>query len=183
LAWRFQLVQVEEPVEAAKLEQHHGVQVLDAAIHDAVKLSHRYISGRQLPDKAISVLDTACASVALAQHDVPAQLESLRHRQAAVQEELERLRREQPTGLSHDTCIGELESEATVNGLTLRELETRWGEEREAVRELLEARREALALSAIAECNKPDEKQESRINCLAAKLARLESGLEAIRQG
>lgn len=69
LARRFQLVQVEEPDEAtavemlrgvaAKLEQHHGVQVLDSAIQDAVKLSHRYISGRQLPDKAISVLDTA----------------------------------------------------------------------------------------------------------------------------
>lgn len=76
LARRFQLVQVEEPDEAtavemlrgvaAKLEQHHGVQVLDSAIHDAVKLSHRYISGRQLPDKAISVLDTACARVSSA---------------------------------------------------------------------------------------------------------------------
>ncbi|MGV8796639.1 hypothetical protein ACV373_32195, partial [Pseudomonas aeruginosa] len=68
---RFQLVQVEEPdgataVEmlrgiAGKLELHHGVQIMDAAIVDAVKLSHRYISGRQLPDKAISVLDTACS--------------------------------------------------------------------------------------------------------------------------
>ena len=57
---------------AGKLELHHGVQIMDAAIVDAVKLSHRYISGRQLPDKAISVLDTACARVALGQHDAAA---------------------------------------------------------------------------------------------------------------
>ncbi len=192
LARRFQLVQVEEPVEAvavgmlrgvaAKLEQHHGVQVLDAAIHDAVKLSHRYISGRQLPDKAISVLDTACARVALAQHDVPPQLESLRHRQSAVGEELERLRREQVTGLGHNIRIGELESEVAANGLAVRELETRWTEERKAVRELLEARRSLLTLSDSYENNKADEELDSRIDCLAAELARLESGLEAIRQ-
>jgi len=192
LARRFQLVQVEEPDEstavemlrgvAAKLEQHHGVQVLDSAIQDAVKLSHRYISGRQLPDKAISVLDTACARVALAQHDVPPQLESLRHRQLAVQEELDRLRREQTTGLEHGARSGELENEAASNVLTIRELESRWGEEREAVRELLEARRELLALSEGIDLSKPDKGVDGRIDQLAAELIRLEHGLEAIRQ-
>ena len=192
LTRRFQLVQVEEPDEAtavdmlrgvaAKLEQHHGVQVLDAAIHDAVKLSHRYISGRQLPDKAISVLDTACARVALAQHDVPPQLESLRHRQVAVQDELDRLKREQATGLDHSTRIGDLDSETLGNAQSIRELESRWGEEREAVRELLETRRELLALSENAEAAKPAKELDSRIDQLAAELARLEHGLEAIRQ-
>jgi type VI secretion system protein VasG len=192
LARRFQLVQVEEPVEAvavgmlrgvaAKLEQHHGVQVLDAAIHDAVKLSHRYISGRQLPDKAISVLDTACARVALAQHDVPPQLESLRHRHAAAQEELERLHREQTTGIGHNARIGELESEAATNVVAVRELEIRWAEERQAVRELLETRHELLALSASGNSSKMNSELDSRIDCLAAKLSRLESGLEVIRQ-
>ncbi|MEG0101890.1 MAG: ATPase, T2SS/T4P/T4SS family, partial [Citrobacter sp.] len=85
---RFQRIQIEEPDEnsavimlravADKLEAHHGVQILDTAIREAVRLSQRYISGRQLPDKAISVLDTACARVALAQHDVPPQLEEIR---------------------------------------------------------------------------------------------------------
>jgi type VI secretion system protein VasG len=192
LARRFQLVQVEEPDEATavdmlrgvatKLEQHHGVQVLDAAIHDAVKLSHRYISGRQLPDKAISVLDTACARVALAQHDVPPQLESLRHRQVAVQDEVDRLKREQATGLDHGARIGELETEALNNAQSMRELTARWGEEREAVRELLEARRELLALSESADASKPAKELDSRIDQLAAELARLEHGLEAIRQ-
>lgn len=192
LARRFQLVQVEEPDEAtavemlrgvaAKLEQHHGVQVLDSAIQDAVKLSHRYISGRQLPDKAISVLDTACARVSLGQHDVPPPLESLRHREVAVSEELQRLRREQTTGLDHRERITALEQESTSNRSAIRELETRWGEEREAVRELLEARRELLALSESADASQPDEILDERSDYLAAELARLEAGLDAIRQ-
>ena len=192
LARRFQLVQVEEPDEitavemlrgvAAKLEQHHGVQVLDAAIHDAVKLSHRYISGRQLPDKAISVLDTACARVALGQHDVPPPLESLRHRQQSLKEEVERLRREQATGLDHRERITLLESESKTNVQAIRELETRWSEERVAVRELLDTRRELLDLSERADSDKPDEATDSRIDHLAAELLRLEAGLDAIRQ-
>ncbi|MFS2094955.1 type VI secretion system ATPase TssH [Pseudomonas sp. Pseusp11] len=192
LARRFQLVQVEEPDEitavemlrgvAAKLEQHHGVQVLDAAIHEAVKLSHRYISGRQLPDKAISVLDTACARVALGQHDVPPPLESLRHRQQSLKEEVERLRREQATGLDHRERITLLETESVGNVQAIRELETRWNEERIAVRELLETRRELLTLSERADNDKPDEATDSRIDHLAAELVRLEAGLDAIRQ-
>ncbi|QAX85582.1 type VI secretion system ATPase TssH [Pseudomonas sp. DTU12.3] len=192
LARRFQLVQVEEPDEitavemlrgvAAKLEQHHGVQVLDAAIHEAVKLSHRYISGRQLPDKAISVLDTACARVALGQHDVPPPLESLRHRQNSLKDEVERLRREQATGLDHRERITLLEDESKTNVQAIRELETRWGEERVAVRELLVTRRELLDLSERADSDKPDEATDSRIDHLAAELLRLEAGLDAIRQ-
>ncbi|UQS16834.1 type VI secretion system ATPase TssH [Pseudomonas sp. HS6] len=192
LARRFQLVQVEEPDEitavemlrgvAAKLEQHHGVLVLDAAIHEAVKLSHRYISGRQLPDKAISVLDTACARVALGQHDVPPPLESLRHRQQSLKEEVERLRREQATGLDHRERITLLESESKTNVQAIRELETRWSEERVAVRELLDTRRELLDLSERADSEKPDEATDSRIDHLAAELLRLEAGLDAIRQ-
>ncbi|MGY2279869.1 type VI secretion system ATPase TssH [Pseudomonas monsensis] len=192
LARRFQLVQVEEPDEitavemlrgvAAKLEQHHGVQVLDAAIHEAVKLSHRYISGRQLPDKAISVLDTACARVALGQHDVPPPLESLRHRQNSLKDEVERLRREQATGLDHRERITLLESESQGNVQVIRELETRWSEERVAVRELLDTRRELLDLSERADSDKPDEATDSRIDHLAAELLRLEAGLDAIRQ-
>ncbi|WP_236177677.1 MULTISPECIES: type VI secretion system ATPase TssH [Pseudomonas] len=192
LARRFQLVQVEEPDEitavemlrgvAAKLEQHHGVQVLDAAIHEAVKLSHRYISGRQLPDKAISVLDTACARVALGQHDVPPPLESLRHRQQSLKEEVERLRREQATGLDHRERITLLESESKTNVQAIRELETRWSEERVAVRELLDTRRELLTLSESADSDRPDEATDNRIDHLAAELMRLEAGLDAIRQ-
>ena len=88
LTRRFQVVKVEEPSEdkailmvrgvASILEKHHRVQVLDEALEAAVRLSHRYIPGRQLPDKAVSLLDTACARVAISQHGVPPQLEDCR---------------------------------------------------------------------------------------------------------
>lgn len=192
LARRFQLVQVEEPDEATavgmlrgiagKLEQHHGVKVLDAAIHDAVKLSQRYISGRQLPDKAISVLDTACARVALAQHDVPPQLETLRHRQMALADELQRLRREQATGHDHARRIGALEIEDGDGRVAMRELEQRWNEERVAVVELLETRVRLLELSEQLNPDSADADLDSRIDQLSVELARLESGLEVIRQ-
>lgn len=192
LTRRFQLVQVEEPDEAtavemlrgvaAKLEQHHGVQVLDAAIQDAVKLSHRYISGRQLPDKAISVLDTACARVALAQHDVPPPLEALRHREQALEEELQRLRREQATGLAHRDRITALEKESAENRLAIAALERRWQEEREAVALWLGTRHELLALSESSEAAQPDRELDGRLDHLAAELVRLEAGLDAIRE-
>src|SRR5215831_5011546 len=85
LARRFQVVKVDEPDEekavammrgiADKMERHHGVRILDEAVHDAVTLSNRYISGRKLPDKAVSVLDTACARVAIAQTSTPPEVE------------------------------------------------------------------------------------------------------------
>ncbi len=60
---------------ASILEKHHRVQLLDEAIEAAVRLSHRYIPARQLPDKAVSLLDTACARVAVSQHATPPELE------------------------------------------------------------------------------------------------------------
>src|SRR5205814_721026 len=87
LTRRFQVVKIEEPTEevaidmlrgmVATLQQHHGVEIVDDAVRDAVKLSHRYISGRQLPDKAISVLDTACARVAIGQNALPLEIEDV----------------------------------------------------------------------------------------------------------
>lgn len=192
LARRFQLVQVEEPDEhtavqmlrvvASKLEQHHGVQVLDSAIHDAVKLSLRYLPGRQLPDKAISVLDTACARVALARHDVPPALENLRNRQLSSLDELRRLRREQATGHDHNLRISTLESQENEHRLAIVELESRWHQEREAVIELLKARRELLAFNDLVDPARDNEQLDTSIDQLAAELARLESGLVVIRQ-
>ncbi|MGX9182532.1 type VI secretion system ATPase TssH, partial [Mesorhizobium sp. BHbdii] len=98
LTRRFQVVKIEEPSEtvavlmlrgvAGVLEQHHKVQILDEAIEASVSLSHRYIPARQLPDKAVSLLDTACARVAVSQHATPAEVEDiLRRRQALEVEE------------------------------------------------------------------------------------------------
>jgi type VI secretion system protein VasG len=192
LARRFQLVQVEEPDEytavqmlravAGRLEQHHGVEVLDSAIQDAVKLSQRYISGRQLPDKAISVLDTACARVALAQHDVPPALESLRHRQASNLSELQRLRREQATGHEHTQRIEVLEVQEREDHQSIQELQIRWSQEREAVVELLKTRHQLLELTEQVDPASDDAELDNRIDQLAVELARLESGLAVIRQ-
>ena len=118
LVRRFQVVKVEEPDETqactmlrgvkTTLENHHKVVVLDEALTAAVRLSQRYIVGRQLPDKAVSVLDTACARVALAQNATPAALEDSLRQIDAVNTEIRILEREASFGTSHDERLKEL---------------------------------------------------------------------------
>ncbi|WP_330983278.1 MULTISPECIES: type VI secretion system ATPase TssH [Enterobacterales] len=186
---RFQRIQIEEPDEnsavvmlravADKLEAHHGVQILDTAIREAVRLSQRYISGRQLPDKAISVLDTACARVALAQHDVPPQLEEIRQQQAAIEEESERLNRELLVGVDHHDRLCELEALAEKLRLQAREVEGRWQDERLRVGELLAARQRMLDLSARLD---DDEELEQELVECAALIGRLETTAAQLRE-
>lgn len=184
---RFQRIQIEEPDEesavvmlravADKLEAHHGVQILDTAIREAVRLSQRYISGRQLPDKAISVLDTACARVALAQHDVPPALEEIRQQQAAIEEESARLNRELLVGVDHHDRLCELEAQAQKLQLQAREVEERWQDERQRVGELLAARQRMLDLSAQPE---DDELEQALVEC-AALIGKLETAAAQLR--
>ena len=118
LARRFQVVKVEEPTEAVAaamlrgvaplMEKHFKVRVFDEAILEAVRLSARYISGRQLPDKAIGVLDTACAKVALGQTAVPAALEDNRKWLERLAAEISALEREQTSGAAHKPKLTEL---------------------------------------------------------------------------
>lgn len=184
---RFQRIQIEEPDEnravvmlravADKLEAHHGVQILDTAIREAVRLSQRYISGRQLPDKAISVLDTACARVALAQHGVPPALEEIRQQQAAIEEESARLNRELLVGVDHHDRLCELEAQAQKLQLQAREVEERWQDERQRVGELLAARQRMLDLSAQPE---DDELEQALVEC-AALIGKLETAAAQLR--
>ncbi|HCJ6321784.1 TPA: type VI secretion system ATPase TssH [Citrobacter sedlakii] len=184
---RFQRIQIEEPDEnravvmlravADKLEAHHGVQILDTAIREAVRLSQRYISGRQLPDKAISVLDTACARVALAQHDVPPALEEIRQQQAAIEEDSARLNRELLVGVDHHDRLCELEAQAQKLQLQAREVEERWQDERQRVGELLAARQRMLDLSAQPE---DDELEQALVEC-AALIGKLETAAAQLR--
>lgn len=150
LTRRFQTVQVDEPDEpkailmmrgvASTMEQHHKVQILDEALEAAVKLSHRYIPARQLPDKSVSLLDTASARVAVSLHAVPAEVDDSRKRIEGLETELAIIGREKAIGID----IGKREADA--NELLAHErdrlsaLETRWGEERELVNRLLELR-------------------------------------------
>jgi type VI secretion system protein VasG len=121
LARRFQVVKVEEPDEdtacamlramAPLMESHFGVRIFDEAIREAVRLSHRYISGRQLPDKAISVLDTACAKVALGQKATPAALEEAVRGLERLDARIAALVREESGGADHAAMLGALRGE------------------------------------------------------------------------
>lgn len=123
LARRFQVVKVEEPSEplaasmlrgmAPLMERHFGIRVLDEAITEAVRLSHRYISGRQLPDKAVSVLDTACAKVALGQSATPGAIEDDQKTLERLQGEINALEREQSAGAAHDARLEALSAQRT----------------------------------------------------------------------
>ena len=151
LTRRFQVVQVTEPDEtkailmlrgvASTLERHHRVQLLDEAIEAAVKLSHRYIPARQLPDKAVSLLDTSCARVAISQHAIPPAVEDSRRRIEALQVELEIIGREETVGLEVGTRRSDAEQLLAAERTRLAELEARWSDEKGLVDRILELRR------------------------------------------
>jgi len=150
LTRRFQTVKVEEPDEekcirmmravASAFEKHHRVQILDAAIDAAVRLSHRYIPARQLPDKAVSLIDTACARVAVSQHAVPAGVDDIRRRIQALDVEVGVLTREQAVGLDHAVRLAEIESKLATEHAELAKLEAHWAEEKELVSRVLDLR-------------------------------------------
>jgi type VI secretion system protein VasG len=161
LTRRFQTVQIDEPSEvrailmlrgvASTMEAHHKVQVLDEAIEAAVKLSHRYIPARQLPDKAVSLLDTACARVAISQHAVPAEVDDCRKHIEALETELAIIGREQAIGIG----VGSRQTHAAALLAKERErlagLETNWQREQALVEKILEHRRQLRAGAAPVE--------------------------------
>jgi type VI secretion system protein VasG len=150
LTRRFQTVQVDEPDEpkailmmrgvASTMEKHHQVQILDEALEAAVRLSHRYIPARQLPDKSVSLLDTACARVAVSLHATPAEVDDSRKRIEALETELGIIGREKAIGVD----IGNREADTTAalneERARLAELDKRWSEERALVDQLLALR-------------------------------------------
>jgi type VI secretion system protein VasG len=153
LARRFQVVKVEEPTEplaaamlrgmAPLMEKHFNVRIRDEAITEAVRLSARYITGRQLPDKAISVLDTACAKVALGQAATPAAIEDLRKHLERLDAEVRGLEREAASGTPHDARLKSLADERDIAKKSVDELKTRHAAERTLVAEV-QALREGL---------------------------------------
>jgi type VI secretion system protein VasG len=163
LTRRFQVVKVEEPSEeravlmlrrtASVLEAHHRVQLLDEALESAVKLSKRYIPDRQLPDKAVSLLDTACARVAVSQHAVPPELEDCRRRIEALDQEQAIIGREQVIGIDTGTRAADVETSLAAEKKRLSEIEARFRSERALVDRILAIRadlRESAAAPAAA---------------------------------
>jgi type VI secretion system protein VasG len=139
LARRFQVVKIEEPDEdnamvmmraiAPFLEKHHNVMITDDALHDAVRLSHRYIPSRQLPDKAVSVLDTACARVAIGLTTSPSVVEEITRRIGQIDRETKILERESLIGSDHCERLEKLVSEKQAAQARLDEMNTKWQKE------------------------------------------------------
>ncbi|MER9713111.1 type VI secretion system ATPase TssH [Mesorhizobium sp. M0174] len=150
LTRRFQVVKIDEPSEsvailmlrgvAGVLEQHHKVQILDEAIDAAVGLSHRYIPARQLPDKAVSLLDTACARVAVSQHATPAEVEDIMRRRQALEVERGIIGREAAIGIEVAERQARVEAGLAETERTLAAAQQRWEREKALVAEILELR-------------------------------------------
>jgi len=194
LTRRFQVVKVDEPTEATAtnmmrglvdtMEQHHKVRVLDEAVEAAVKLSHRYISGRQLPDKAVSVLDTACARVALGQLAEPPALEDCRRRISLINTEVAILEREAVTGGEHRDRIEELKREKAEEDRRLAELQKRWEDEKKLVGEIAAIRdklEQQIRPSKDQGTDAPPPLTPQEVSSLQADLAKLNKDLSALQ--
>ncbi|MFY1850959.1 type VI secretion system ATPase TssH [Achromobacter xylosoxidans] len=194
LARRFQVVKVEEPSEtlaasmlrgmAPLMESHFGVRILDEAIVAAARLSHRYISGRQLPDKAVGVLDTACARVALGRSATPALIDDARHRLARQETERAALRREAAAGAAQSARLRELDEEMDAIRQQLADAEARLAQESELVRQIHALREE---LEAAGQEPEPETTGKRRAGKAAeptpaqAQLAELQQQLRALQ--
>ena len=189
LARRFQVVKVEEPDDemacrmlrgmVETLEKHHKVSVLDEAVVEAVKLSRRFIPGRQLPDKGVSLLDTACAKVAIGQAAVPPAIEDARRTIDALTIEIDILKREQAAGSDHAATIAEREAQKGEIAGKLAALEARFAEESKLVEEIRAERATLMAGAAAAEgaAPLPEAEQEK----MRAKLVGLEQQLKKVQ--
>jgi type VI secretion system protein VasG len=169
LARRFQLVKLDEPGEEdtilmmrglrEKYEAAHKVRILDSAVVEAVKLSSRYISGRQLPDKAVDLLDTCAARVRIGLSSRPYELEDAQRRIQSLERELGALERDRTAGITVEAArVGELKESIAAVQAQAADLETRWLREKEAVDRVvsLRAEVEACAGSAPQAEAKPD---------------------------
>ncbi|GAB7535582.1 type VI secretion system ATPase TssH [Burkholderia sp. 3C] len=150
LTRRFQTVPVDEPGEdkailmmrgvASVMERHHRVQILDEALEAAVRLSHRYIPARQLPDKSVSLLDTACARVAISQHAVPAEIDDALKRIEALETEQRIIAREARIGIDTAAREAQVLTALDAQRARLAEREAVWAEEKALVERILALR-------------------------------------------
>ncbi|MCH9672302.1 MAG: type VI secretion system ATPase TssH, partial [Gammaproteobacteria bacterium] len=200
LARRFQVVAVDEPDEegatemmrgvAATLENHHNVRILDEALTEAVRLSHRYITGRQLPDKSVSLLDTAAARVAGSQSNIPPLIEDTRRRVEQIGVTTEILEREAQSGADHADRLNALHAERDEKQSVLDALEQRWAREKELVGDarLIRDRLEGVGVAPdegespeSAEEDAPGELTEAESDSLRGELADKLAELEALQ--
>jgi len=170
LTRRFQTIQVHEPTEpkavvmlrgiSAELEKHHGVLILDAALEAAVSLSHRYIPARQLPDKAVSLLDTACARVALSQHALPAALEDLKRRIEVLGIESGIAGREAAIGVGEHQRVEDIAAQVAAAQAELELLEQRRVEEAALVERIVALRKLLSPAAVPVQSEAEDDREE-----------------------
>jgi len=186
LARRFQVVKVEEPTEevactmlrgiAASLEKHHNLRILDEAVTATVKLSHRYIAGRQLPDKAVSVLDTACARLSLGQSSTPPRLEDTLRQIDALEVQKRILERETKIGADHAERIAGIEAQIAAAKQERDALSEQWEKEK-TLTEKIRGLQESL--------ESPEKKKDSEASAneseVRAELAQFEAELATLQ--
>ena len=179
LTRRFQVVKVEEPTEAVAIEMmrglggmlqnHHSVRILDEAVIEAVKLSHRYIPDRQMPDKCVSVLDTACARVGISQASTPAAVEDAQRRLDQIDVTLAILSKEEAAGVAHGDQISALNQEKEDLSARLETLNQQWNTEKELV---------SKVQTIITQLNDENADQELDRDALKSELQTLEASLK-----
>jgi type VI secretion system protein VasG len=184
LARRFQVVKVEEPTEEVactmlrgivkSLEKHHNLRILDEAITATVRLSHRYIAGRQLPDKAVSVLDTACARLALGQNSTPPRLEDVQRRIDSLQVQKRVLDRETKIGADHVERLELIETQTAAAKEEEAILKEQWEKEKGIIEKIRKLHENLEA---------PDKKDEPKVDPAEtlAELSRLETELDVLQ--
>lgn len=186
LARRFQVVKIEEPDEekatmmmraiAPFLEKHHNVMITDDALLDAVRLSHRYISARQLPDKSVSVLDTACSRVAIGLNTRPPAIEDTSRRIGEIDREMKILQREALMGHDHAERLEFLENEKEKTQAHLDELNKKWEKEIQIAGQIRDLRQE---IQEYYEKDSPDTEilagKQDRLKDLERELHKIQS--------
>ncbi|MEX8496337.1 type VI secretion system ATPase TssH [Leptothrix ochracea] len=182
LTRRFQSVQIDEPSEpkailmmrgvASTMEKHHRVQILDEALEAAVKLSHRYIPARQLPDKSVSLLDTACARVAISLHATPAEVDDARKRIEALETEQAIIEREAAIGIETQERAASVVTQLAAERERLGGLDARWQLERGLVDRLLALR---------ARLRSPDEAAVAEREPTLAELQQVQAELSTLQ--
>jgi type VI secretion system protein VasG len=191
LSRRFQLVKVEEPGEdqclvmmrgvVPALERHHNVRILDDGLDAAVRLSNRYLADRQLPDKAVSVLDTACARLALGQLTTPPAIEDAERRLADLEVQRRVLERESAVGTDHAERLTNIARERGETEMRLAALRARWEEERGLVDKIRAVRERLEAFALGAADSPPAGDGNTDAAALRGDLAALQESLEKLQ--
>ena len=184
LSRRFQVVKVEEPDEPTTvqmirclkgtLEKHHKIRIRNDAVVESVKLSNRYIPGRQLPDKAVSVIDTACAKINLSQNSTPPRIEDTQRNISLLEVEKDSLEKESIGSVDHSSRLAAIDTELENSRQILGTLEERWNGEKKIVADISALYEEFLGSSSSE--GRPKEEVESQIEAAENELAKLQAG-------